>query len=42
MMFNMSAGLFFPPKLASVHVRTLSALKLYATRLLPPCRRRRG
>jgi hypothetical protein len=41
-MFNLSAGLFFPPKLASLHVRTLSALKLYDTHLLPPCRRRRG
>ena len=29
-MFNLSAGLFFPPKLASLHVRTLSALQLYA------------
>ena len=30
MMFNLSAGLFFPPKLAALHVRTLSAMGLCA------------
>jgi hypothetical protein len=29
-MFNLSAGLFFPPKLAALHVRTLSAMGLCA------------